>query len=254
MDEIRGEREKGEEPYSLYGDENFLKFNEGVRQIWKFINTMATTSKATQEFVPIKEVRDGIVILKDGSMRGIVLASSLNFSLKSDDERNAIILQFQDFLNSLDFSVQISIQSRRLDIRPYIALLDERYKEQTNDLMKIQTSEYIDFIKKFTETTNIMTKSFFVVVAYDPAIVNIKGGPTSFFKKKSASEQGEAKELSFEENRTQLEQRVSVVEQGLVRCGIRVIRLGTEEVVELFYKIFNPGDTEKPIKVAEPSA
>jgi len=210
---------------------------------------MAVSSKATQEFVPIKEVRDGIVVLKDGSMRGIVLASSLNFSLKSDDERNAIIMQFQDFINSLDFAVQISIQSRRLDIRPYIALLEDTYKEQVNDLMKIQTREYIEFIKKFTETTNIMTKSFFVVVPYDPALINIKGGvATNFFQKKSAEQKTKEKQAGFEENRTQLEQRVSVVEQGLSRCGIRVIRLGTEEVIELFYKIFNPGDTEKPIK------
>ena len=207
-------------------------------------------SKATQEFVPIKEVRDGIVMLKDGSMRGVVLASSLNFSLKSDDERTAIIIQFQDFLNSLDFSVQISIQSRRLDIRPYIALLEERHKEQTNDLMKIQTQEYIEFIKEFTETRNIMTKSFFVVVPYDPAMIALKNDITSkFFKKKSATDEMKDKQANFEENRTQLEQRVSVVEQGLSRCGIRVIRLGTEEVIELFYKIFNPGDAEKPIKV-----
>jgi hypothetical protein len=117
-----------------------------------------------------------------------------------------------------------------------------------NDLMKIQTREYIEFIKKFTETTNIMTKSFFIVVPYDPALINIKSGPTSFFKKSSASEEQQQKEASFEENRTQLEQRVSVVEQGLSRCGIRVVKLGTEEVIELFYKIFNPGETEKPIK------
>ncbi|MBI4155920.1 MAG: hypothetical protein HY507_01670 [Candidatus Zambryskibacteria bacterium] len=210
---------------------------------------MAVASKATQEFVPIQEVRDGIVVLKEGGMRGVLLASSLNFSLKSDDERQAIILQFQDFLNSLDFSVQISIQSRRLDIRPYIALLEERYKEQVNDLMKIQTTEYIGFIKKFTETTNIMTKSFFIVVSYDPALINIKSGPLALFQKQSAGEENRGKQASFEENRTQLEQRVSVVEQGLSRCGIRVIRLGTEEVIELFYKIFNPGDTEKPIKI-----
>jgi len=215
---------------------------------------MAVTSDATQEFVPISEVRDGIVMLKDGSMRAIVLASSLNFSLKSDDERNAIILQFQDFLNSLDFPVQMSIQSRRLDIRPYIALLEERYKVQTNDLMKIQTREYIEFVKKFTETTNIMTKSFFVVVPYDPAIVNLKGkSPLSILQKKSPTEEAQNKESNFEENRSQLEERVSVVEQGLQRCGIRVVRLGTEEVIELFYKIFNPGDTEKPIKMTEVS-
>ncbi len=215
---------------------------------------MPVSSKATQEFVPIKEVRDGIVMLKDGTMRAVVLASSLNFSLKSDDERNAIILQFQDFLNSLDFYVQISVQSRRLDIRPYLALLEERYKVQINDLMKIQTREYIDFIKKFTENTNIMTKSFFIVVPYDPAYINMKGGVggvgAGLFKKKTAAEESQSRQTSFEENRTQLEQRVSVVEQGLSRCGIRVIRLGTEEVIELFYKIFNPGDTEKPIKTS----
>jgi type IV secretory pathway VirB4 component len=211
---------------------------------------MVVSSKATQDFVPIKEVRDGIVVLKDDSMRGIVLASSLNFSLKSEDERNAILMQFQDFLNSLDFAIQICIESRRLDIRPYIALLEERYKEQVNDLMKIQTREYIEFIKKFTDDTNIMTKSFFIIVSYDPALINVKGGMVGgLFKKKTATEELENKKASFEENRTQLEQRVSVVEQGLSRCGIRVIRLGTEEVIELFYKIFNPGDTEKPIKV-----
>ena len=212
---------------------------------------MAVASKATQEFVPIKEVRDGVVILKDGSMRAIVLASSVNFSLKSDDERQAIVTQFQDFLNSLDFPVEICIQSRRLDIRPYIALLEEQYKKQLNDLMKIQTREYIEFVKKFTETTSIMTKSFFVVVPYDPAIIGAGGssGVGGIFQKKSGAEQAKAKEATFEENRTQLEERVSVVEQGLVRSGIRVVRLGTEEVIELFYKVFNPGDTEKPIKM-----
>ena len=210
---------------------------------------MAVSSQATQEFVPIKDVRDGVVTLKDGGMRAVVLASSLNFSLKSDDERNAIVLQFQDFLNSLDFPIQISVESRRLDIRPYVALLEDRYKEQMNDLMKIQTREYIDFIKKFTETTNIMTKSFFVVVPYDPALLNVKGGIGGSFFFFFNEEVAEQKQASFEENRTQLEQRVGVVEQGLVRCGIRVVRLGTEEVIELFYKTFNPGDSEKPIKL-----
>jgi type IV secretory pathway VirB4 component len=211
----------------------------------------STKSKATQDFVPIKEVRDGVVILKDESLRAILLASSLNFSLKSDDERNAILFQFQDFLNSLDFPVQISIQSRRLDIRPYIALLEQRYKEQMNDLMKIQTQEYIEFIKNFTESTNIMTKSFFVVIPYTPAI--IQGSPVSkfnFFAKKNTSQEVKEKNENFEENRSQLEQRTGVVEQGLVRCGVRVVRLGTEEVIELFYKIFNPGETEKPIKLS----
>ncbi len=212
---------------------------------------MATVeSKAAQDFVPIQEVKDGVMILKDGTMRAILLTTSLNFSLKSDDERNAIILQFQDFLNSLDFGIEISINSRRLDIRPYLALLEDRYKEQVNDLMKIQTREYIDFIKKFTEITNIMTKNFYVVVPYDPAIVNMRGGLAGkLFQKQTSQSIATEKNITFEENRAQLEQRLSVVEQGLSRCAIKTARLGTEEIIELFYKAFNPGDTEKPIQL-----
>ena len=108
---------------------------------------MAVAAKTTQEFVPIKEIRQGVVILKDGSLRAIVMCSSLNFALKSADEQQSIMFQFQNFLNSLDFSIQIFIQSRKLDIRPYIALLEGREKEQSNDLMKIQTREYIEYIK-----------------------------------------------------------------------------------------------------------
>lgn len=215
---------------------------------------MVSTSNATQEFVPIKEVRDGIIMLKDGGMRAILLCSSMNFSLKSDDERSAILLQFQDFLNSLDFSVEILIQSRKLDIRPYIALLEERATRQESSLMKIQVREYIEFIKNFTESTNIMTKHFFVIVPYSPALL----GPASasgvlsslgFGKKETPASSNAKSEAGFDENRSQLEERLSVVEQGLVRSGIRVVRLGTEEVIELFYKAFNPGETEKPLKV-----
>ncbi|MBI2086785.1 MAG: hypothetical protein HYT69_01275 [Candidatus Zambryskibacteria bacterium] len=223
---------------------------------------MTAATNATQEFVPIKEVRDGIVILKDGGMRGILLCSSMNFSLKSADEKNAILFQFQDFLNSLDFSIEILVQSRKLDIRPYIALLEEQEKEQSNNLMKIQVREYIEFIKNFTESTNIMTKHFFVVIPYSPTILNpaAASGIVSTFDFRQRlgfggqvgnnSENALAGEAAFDENRSQLEERLSVVEQGLVRTGIRVARLGTEEVIELFYKAFNPGETEKPLKVS----
>ena len=212
---------------------------------------MSPRNNSTQQFVPIKEVRDGIMILKDGGMRAILLASSLNFALKSEEEKGAIIFQFQDFLNSLDFSVEIVIQSRKLDIRPYIALLEEQEKKQTNDLMRIQTKEYIEFIKNFTETTNIMTKNFFVVIPYSPASISTErvSALASILGKRIPKETSTITEATFEENRSQLEQRLAVVEQGLIRTGIRVARLGTEEIIELFYKAFNPGETEKPIKV-----
>ncbi|MFA7252380.1 MAG: hypothetical protein WC027_00805 [Candidatus Paceibacterota bacterium] len=209
---------------------------------------MAVT-KTTQEFVPIKEVRDGVIIMKDGSMKAVVLSSSLNFALKSVEEQEAIIYQFQNFLNSLDFSVQISIQSRQLDIRPYLSSLEKQYTEQLNDLIKIQIKEYVQFIKSFTENSNIMAKTFFMVIPFSPSVLGPKKDSSlgKFLQKAGTKEKAGQKNDNFEENRTQLEQRVAVVQQGLLRCGIRSVSLGTEETIELFYKLFNPGDTEKPI-------
>ncbi len=211
---------------------------------------MPSSASSTQSFVPIQEVRDGILVLKDGGMRAVLLASSVNFALKSEDNKAAILFQFQDFLNSLDFSIEIVIQSRKLDIRPYLALLEEQSKKQTNDLMKIQIQEYIEFIRNFTEGSNIMTKSFFIVVPYSPAILSAEkaSGIGQIFGKRTPKQKAADSKATFDENRTQLEQRLSVVEQGLLRTGIRVARLGTEEVIELFYKAFNPGETEKPIQ------
>ncbi len=216
---------------------------------------MAISAKSSQDFVPIKEVRNGIIILKDGGLRAILLASSLNLSLKSSDEQTAIINEFQNFLNGLDFSVQISMQSRRLDIRPYLLTLEDRLKEQVEPLLKIQTKEYIDFIKSFTDEVNIMTKSFFIVVPYSPTIIKsstniidgLLGGGTP---KKQIEDTKKAMDLaSFEEKRTQLDQRVGVIAGGLGRIEIRTSQLKTDQVVELFYKTFNPGDISQGIKL-----
>lgn len=208
-------------------------------------------AQATQEFVPIKEVRDGVIILKDGSLRVLLMASSINLALKSQDEQQAVIGQFQNFLNSLEFTAQFFVESRDLDIRPYIALLEERYAAELDDLMKIQIREYIAFIKDFTERANIMSKNFFIVVPYDPALVNRGGGVLGSLLPGTQKNAGSLSNEIFEQYRTQLEQRVSVVEQGLVRTGVRVVKLGTEEVIELFYKLFNPGELEKPLQVEQ---
>ena len=211
---------------------------------------MALNAKAAQEFIPIKEVRDGIIVLKNEELRAIVLANSINLSLKSNDEQRATILQFQNFLNTLDFPIQISIQSRRLDIRPYLLLLENRLKVQSEPLLKLQTKEYIEFIKNFTDTVSIMTKSFFVVVPYTHTVLKSDSGIfDKFFSKKTKEESRKLEQVDFEEKRSQLEERVSVIQQGLGRCGINSAQLGTEEVVEVFYKVFNPGELEGKIKV-----
>lgn len=205
-------------------------------------------TKAAQDFVPIKEVRGGVIVLKDETLVGAMLASSLNFALKSQDEQEAILAQFQSFLNSLDFSVQFFVQSRRLDIRPYIALLEERLTAQTEELMKIQVREYIEFVRSVTERANIMSKQFFVIIPYNPPILDIKKTIVGTMFGNSKLSAGKD-DIGFEEYRTQLEQRMAIVEQGLARTGVRTVPLGTEEVIELLYKEFNPGELEKPISL-----
>ncbi len=211
---------------------------------------MAISARASQEFVPIKEIQDGIVVLKDGGLRGILMASSVNISLKSEDEQTAIIMQFQNFLNTLDFSLQISVQSRKYDVTSYIATLEEKLRDQTEPLLKIQTQEYIQFIQNFTEDVNIMTKHFFVVVPYTPATLSGQSGgfldkilPSSKIEKNKNSE--------FEANKSQLEQRIALVQQGMSRMGVRTVLLKTEEALELYYKIFNPGDAEAKINLGK---
>lgn len=211
-------------------------------------------AKATQEFVPIKEIKNGVIVLKDGGLRAILLVSSINLSLKSSEEQMAIINQFQSFINGLDFQTQISIQSRRLDIRPYLLTLEERLKLQTEPLLKIQTKEYMDFIRSFTDEVNIMTKSFFITVPYTSSIIKsggvIENLISSNSQQKNVANNKDAIDLaSFEEKRSQLDQRVNVIMQGLGGLGIRSTQLKTEEIVELFYKTFNPGDISQGIKI-----
>ena len=218
---------------------------------------MAVKSKAAQDFVPIKEIRDGVVILKDGTIRMLLMASSVNLALKSGDEQQAVLMQFQRFLNSLEFSTQIFIQSRRLDIRPYLTLLDERLKEEVNDLLKIQIKEYMGFVKTIAQSTNIMSKLFVIVVPYAPpksvtASSSSSGGVLSgLFGKKKDEGTGPSQSAieAFEEARTQLEQRAGIIGQGLSRTGVRVVPLGTEELTELYYRLFNPGEAEKRVDV-----
>ena len=206
---------------------------------------MPVSTKSTQGFIPIKEIRDDVFILKDGSLHIILMASTLNFALKSEEEQNAIIMQYQNFLNSLDFSIQFFIQSRKLNTDSYIAMLVEAEKNQDNELMKIQTKEYIEFIKNFVKISNVMAKAFYISIPYSTAAMEVKksflGNIMGGFSKKSAGQLSER----FEENKIQLQQRADIVSQGLARVGVRVAPLNTEELIELFYELFNPGEKEK---------
>lgn len=201
----------------------------------------------TQEFLQIADIRDGVVILKNGGLRKILMASSLNFELKSQDEQEALTYAYQNVLNSLDFSIQVVIHSRRLNIAPYLDSLRERMTEEENELLKIQTEEYLNFVKTFVESYGIMSKSFFVVVPFSPAesakegFLSRLGGAFG----RAAGRSGDIPEERFREYQKQLEARVELIVGGLTGLGMRVIPLGTEELIELFYSLYNPSELEK---------
>lgn len=208
------------------------------------------TGPTTQQLIPVKEIRDGIIVLQDDSLRAVLVASAINMQLKSADEQEAVIYQFQSFLNSLEFPVQISIQSRKQDIKPYLNKLEERIKQQKEELLRLQTKEYIEFIKWFTDSVNVMSKRFFIVVPYTGALntkINKGGGFLDFLKPKNSSKSFREATSRFEEQRSQIEQRVAIIRDGLGRLGVRAKQLNTEQAIEVYYNMFNPGENHRSI-------
>jgi len=193
---------------------------------------------STQQFLEINQIKEGVVVLRNKSLRGIIMVSSLNFALKSDEEQNAIIYQFQNFLNSLDFSLEIVVQSRRLNITGYLEKLKDLEKTQENELLKMQTAEYQKFVKDLIAGGAIMAKIFFVVVPF--TLVEIPGMPTDKNKKAGT----EPTEEQFQRAKSQLWQRMEFVALGLRRCGLQCVPLNTSEMIELFWSQYHPEEAE----------
>jgi len=198
---------------------------------------------STQQFIPVDQIKEGVMILKSGAIRGIVMVSSLNFALKSDDEQTAILLQFQNFLNSLDFSLEIIVQSRRLNITGYLDKLNELEQKQENELLKTQTGEYRKFIEELIKAGSIMTKTFYVVVPFTSLeFKHLAGGarglPTLPPKIAKLTEE------QFQQYKNQLWQRMEFVAMGLSRCGLKVVPLDTPEIIELLWALYHPDEAE----------
>lgn len=211
------------------------------------------SAAAAQQFLPIDSIREDVIVLKDGGFRVILMCSSFNFALKSVDEQEAIIFQYQNFLNALDFPLQFVIHSRRINIEPYLESLAERQKEEDSELLKIQIGEYIEFIKTFVGATNIMSKVFYAVVPFTPAILEKGGilGKISSLVSRTADNGRALDARTFEERKHQLWQRADTVIEGLQRFGIRSVPLNTEELIELFYGLYNPTEFEKTVTPSE---
>jgi type IV secretory pathway VirB4 component len=195
---------------------------------------------STQKYVDVEEVRDGVIVLKDGSLRAILLVSSINFDLKATEEQDTIISQYQSFLNSLDFPIQIMISSRKLNIAPYLEYLKKKESELTNELLALQLAEYRNFITNLTDISGIMSKFFYVIVPFHP-IENTKSG---FFDKlfgatNSAMGVARRREL-FDTYKNQLWQRLDHITASLGGIGVKITPLKTEELIELLYNSYNP--------------
>jgi len=195
----------------------------------------------TQQFLEIEQIREGVMILRNKALRGVIMVSSLNFALKSEEEQNAIIYQFQNFLNSLDFSIEIVVQSRRLNITGYLDKLKGLEKAQENELLKIQTAEYQKFIQDLIAGGAIMSKNFFVVVPF--ALIEIPGmkAARGVLGKQPAAILSEEQ---FQRAKSQLWQRMEFVALGLRRCGLQCIPLNTSELIELFWSLYHPEEAE----------
>lgn len=199
---------------------------------------------STQNVLQIADIRDGIVIMSDGSFRAVAMVKSINFDLMSPQEREAVEYSYQGFLNSLYFPVQIFIRSQKVDLRPYIQKLDKIRSEHDNMLLALLMEDYIDFISDLAYQTNIMNKRFFMVIPYFPlvemgkAMTTGKNMMTGMFGKKE--EKIIINEPELEKAKSELRNRVQAVLNGLMQSGVQGLPLDTQELIELYYDYYNP--------------
>lgn len=202
--------------------------------------TTGTSTAATQKYLDVAEVKEDVIVLKSGAMRAVLAVSAINFDLKSTEEQEAIVSQYQNFLNSIDFPLQILISSRKLDLENYLEYLTQNEKKQSNELLRFQISEYKNFIGQLVSASNIMDKNFYIIVPFSP----IENKNDGFFSnigglinpQKNILEKRE----NFETYKSQLFQRVDHITAALSGIGLRIVPLQTQEIIELLFSAYNP--------------
>jgi type IV secretory pathway VirB4 component len=200
-------------------------------------------AESTQTHLKIAEIHDGTVVLKNGGLRAVLKTSSVNLNLKSEEEQNAVIYSYQNFLNTLEFPIQIVVRSKRLDLENYIEKLKKIGVKQGNPLLQKQTFEYTEYISRLVEYADIMEKQFYVVIPQDPFGQERRGFLKSFLESifpQDTVSKIQTRQKQFEELKKRLSQRVNTVRSGLENCGLRVEELNTEELIELYYETYNP--------------
>lgn len=214
---------------------------KSVRQVQK----KNGQAPSTQQHIPFAEVRDDVIIMKDGTLRTVVLVSSLNFALKSEDEQKGIVQGYVSFLNSIDFELEIVIQSRKLNIEKYLGKLDTIMRQQTNELLRKQTASYRSFVSKLVEEADIMDKKFFVVIPFSPYGNKRKSFFSRLQEAISPASVVKLKQAKFEQYKEEMGRRVGLVLSGLRSVGLSTQILDTQALIELFYNTYNPSSTQK---------
>ena len=197
-------------------------------------------SASTQKYIDIGEIKEDIVVMRDGTMRAVLLVSSINFALKSEDEQNAIIGSYVSFLNNISFPLQVIIQSRELNIEEYIIRLKEKEKEQTNELLKMQTGDYISYIQELVAMSKIMNKRFYIVVPYNPLSDKQKGFFSRLIDLFRPDLTMKMREKVFNNRKKEIVRRVDNVMSGLASMGLSAVQLDTQSLIELYYNTYNP--------------
>lgn len=209
----------------------------------------SSNPNSTQNSLQISEIRDGIVIMSDGSFRAVVMCKSINFDLMSPQEREAVEFSYQGFLNSLYFPIQIFVRSQKVDLRPYLERMDKIRTEQDNMLLGLLMEDYIAFLADIAQQTNIMDKKFYLVIKFPDLEVDVRKAlkqSTSFFTGlgdlfgPGKAQHITVDEMTLEKAKAELRNRVQAVMQGLAQCGIQSLPLDTEELIELYYDAYNP--------------
>jgi len=211
------------------------------------VKAVQSNPNSTQNTLQIAEIRDGIVIMNDGSFRSVIMVKSINFDLMSQREQESVEYSYQGFLNSLYFPIQIFIRSQKVDLQPYIERLDKIRTEHDNMLLALLMNDYIGYIDQLAQQTNIMDKKFYIVVPYFPQVdvqkaltssKNFLTGLTSLFSK--TEQHVVINEDDLEKAKTELRNRVQAVMSGLLQSNIQGLPLDTQELIELFYDTYNP--------------
>jgi len=195
---------------------------------------------SAQSHLPFAEVKSDTVIMKDGTLRAVMMVSSINFALKNEDEQNAIVSSYVSFLNGLDFPLQIVVQSRQLYIKPYLEKLLKQEREQANELLRAQIADYRSFVSELVSLGKIMSKQFFVVVPYDPLSNKKRGFWSRISEVAHPAVTVKLKEERFLQRKHDLDMRVRQIESGLASMNLEVVRLDTQSLIELFYSTYNP--------------